>query len=263
MSDFASALYEGRVVHRRLRPVAHRLEYRVFSALIDLDELPALDAAFNRFSRGRANLFSFHDADYGVGAPADLAAHIRESLRERGVDAAGPIRLLCYPRMLGYAFNPLAVYFCHGGDGGLSAVLYEVTSTFRERHAYLAPIEAADASALRHAADKRLHVSPFMDMDARYDFYVRPPADEVVVAIRQSDGEGALLNAVFAGRRVPLSDRALVGAFARHPLMTLKVIAAIHWEAAKLLAKGLRLRAGPPAPAEPISLARADAGRRP
>ena len=171
-----------------------------------------------------------------------------------GIDVdGGAIRLLCLPRVLGYVFNPLSLYFCYRRGGALAAILYEVSSTFRERHTYLIPVEDG-AAEVRQSAAKRLHVSPFMDMALSYDFKVQPPANEVRVVIDTFDAEGLLLAASFTGRRHELTDHALLAACAAHPLLTLKVVAAIHWEALKMVLKGMRLRGGPPAPAEPVSV---------
>lgn len=245
-----AVLYHGLVTHRRRRPVGHRFAYRVFSLLLDLDRLDALDARLRLFSRGRFNLFSFHDRDHGGGGP-DLAGGVRALLRAHGFDGGGRLLLLCYPRILGYVFNPLSVYYCHHTDGRLEAVLYEVRNTFGGRHAYL--IAAGDGAVVRQTAPKRFHVSPFIDMDATYRFRLTRPGDRISVTIAESDGEGPLFDAAFAGAAEPVDDRALWRAFLRYPLMTLKVIVAIHFEAARLLAKGLRLRPGA-TPAEAVTV---------
>lgn len=252
----AGALYFGEVFHRRLKPVGHRLRYRVFSMLVDLDRLDELDRGLRFFSRNRFNLFSFHDRDYGHGAPKDIASHIRATLAEAGVVAEGRVRLLCYPRILGYAFNPLAIYYCERVDGGLGAIIYEVRNTFGGRHSYLIPVEGGGGD-IRQGADKVFHVSPFMAMETRYEFRLSTPDARVAIAIRQSDRDGPVLHAIFAGARRPLDDRTLLAAFFRYPLMTVKVVAAIHFEAVRLLFKGLRLRAGAPDPAAPVSVVRA------
>ncbi len=256
--DFASGIYRGVVVHKRLKPVRHALRYRVFSMLIDLDELDEMNARLKWFSRGRFNLFSFHDRDYGPkpiprnGPVEDLARHVRERAAAHGLDASGPVRLLCYPRMLGYAFNPIAVFFLHDAGGRASAMLYEVSNTFGDRHAYLIPV-TEPGDVIRQEAEKKLHVSPFMDMDMRYAFRVKRPGDDILVSILQSDPEGPILSASFAGEWTPMSDRELLSAFRDYPLMTAKVIAGIHWEAVKLLLKGLRLRSGDPPPETTIT----------
>jgi len=260
-APFASGVYEGAVTHTRLKPVRHRLAYRVFSLLIDLDELPALDARLKRFSANRLNLFSVHEKDHGpkprpAGEFPGVKAWIEGVLAEAGVPTGGPVRMLCYPRILGYVFNPITTYFCHDAGGRLSAVLYEVSNTFGGRHAYLIDAGEAEDGLLRHEADKRLHVSPFMEMETRYHFRIRPPELEAggraLLAIRQTDAEGAILNAVFAGERRELTDPELMRLFRAHPLMTLKIIGAIHWEAWKLWRKGLKVLAGK-TPAEPVT----------
>ncbi len=250
-----SALYVGQVAHTRLKPKHHALRYRIFMLLLDLDELPDLATRLRWFSLGRFNLTSFHARDHGDGSDAPLRTQIERHLDAAGLSIeGGPIRLLCLPRVLGYVFNPLSVYFCYRPGGQLHAILYEVSSTFGERHSYLIAAEPDGRGVVRQTAAKRLHVSPFMPMDLRYAFRVAPPGDHLHIAIETSDAEGPMLDASFAARRQPLTNAALLAAWCGHPLLTLKVIAAIHWEAIKLIAKGLRLRSGAPAPAEPVSL---------
>ncbi len=251
----ASALYHGAVVHRRFRPRRHDLRYRLFLMAIDLDELDRLGARLRLFSRNRFNLFAFHDRDHGDGSGAPLRPQVERLLDAAGVEiAGGPIRLLCLPRILGYVFNPLSVYFCHRRDGGLAALLYEVNNTFGQRHTYVIPA-AAGRGPVRQACAKRFHVSPFLDMAMSYDFRVVPPDDTVSVAIRGSDAGGLLIAAAFAGRRGPLTDRALARTAVAYPFLTLKVIAAIHWEALRLWLKGMSFRRCPPPPETAATIA--------
>ncbi len=222
--------------------------------LLDLDELPEMDRRLRLFSLGRFNLLSFQPRDHGDGSPTPLRAQVERHLSDAGIEPdGGAIRLLCLPRMLGYVFNPLSLYFCYSTGGGLAAILYEVSSTFGERHTYLIPVDGP-APEIRQSAAKRLHVSPFMDMALDYDFKVQPPGDKVRVVIDTFDVEGLLLAASFTGVRREVTDANLLTACATHPLLTLKVMAAIHWEALKIVLKGVRLRGGPPAPAEPVSV---------
>lgn len=235
-----SALYRGEVTHRRLRPREHRLRYRVFWLLLDLAELDAADATLRLFSRNRFNLLSFHDRDYGDGSEAGLRDQIVRALERHGVRIeSGAIRLLTMPRVLGYVFNPISVYYCHFPDGGLAAVVYEVTSTFRERRAYVLPVRPSDSrrGLIRHSADKALHVSPFMGMDMRYEFRGHAPDDLVDLAIDGLDSEGLLIATALRGDRRALTDGAILRAVAAIPFLTAKVIAAIHWEALKLWLK--------------------------
>lgn len=250
-----SAIYVGEVRHRRTRPRVHSLRYRVFMLLLDLDELTALDRGLRRFSQSRFNLFAFYPRDHGDGSDRPLRTQIEARLGEAGIAFdSGAIRLLCLPRVLGYVFNPLSLYFCHARDGRLAAIVYEVSSTFGERHAYVVAADALGGEVVRQRADKRLHVSPFLPMDLTYAFRIKPPGDTLAVVIDTDDAEGLILHASFTGERRPLTDAELVKAFLTHPLLTLKVTAGIHWEAIKLVAKGLRLRGGPPAPAEGASV---------
>ncbi len=249
-----SGLYSGRVGHTRLRPRKHALSYGVFMLLLDLDELPELDRRLQWFSLSRFNLLSFEPRDHGDGSATPLRVQVERHLAAAGLESdGGAIRLLCLPRVLGFVFNPLSLYFCYRAGGGLAAILYEVSSTFGERHTYLIPVDS-EAAEVRQTAAKRLHVSPFMDMALNYDFKVQPPGDKVRVVIDTFDAEGLLLAASFAGRRHELTDRNLLAACATHPLLTLKIVAAIHWEALKMVLKGMRLRGGPPAPPAPVSV---------
>jgi uncharacterized protein len=229
-----SAIYVGEVVHQRHRPKKHRLRYRVFSLLLDLDELPSLDR-LRLFSVDRWGLFSFRVKDQADGG--DLRGWVERQLAQHGLPAPARIRLLCYPRILGYVFNPLTVWFCDDPDGRPLATIYEVHNTFGERHAYVLPAKDAE-----QAADKTFYVSPFIDMDCRYQFRLTQPGAAVRVAINESQGGEPLLYAAFTGKRRPLTDRSLARLFFSHPLMTLKVTAAIHWEALRLIAKGIRIR---------------------
>ena len=254
MTALASALYHGSVMHRRLRPRRHQLRYRVFSLLLDLDELPALHRSVRLFSHNRFNLFSFHDRDHGAGDGRPLRDWIEGHLRSADPSlCGGPIRVLCYPRILGYVFNPLTVYFCHDASGRLSAILYEVSNTFSERHTYLFPVPEGANGPIRQSCRKEFYVSPFISVDGRYDFTVVPPGDDLAVVIQESDDEGRLLDASFVGQREALTGSALLRAFVRYPLMTLKVIVAIHWEALKLWRKGVPLHDRPAPPPNAVT----------
>jgi len=168
-------------------------------------------------------------------------------MRDAGLAPGGRVQLLTLPRILGYGFNPLSVYYCHADDGRLSAILYEVSNTFGGRHSYLMPVGAA-SGRVRQAVGKAFHVSPFMDMDLTYRFEVDPPegieAETTRVSITVDDADGPMLLTGFSGLRSEITDANLRRAWLSHPLLTLKVIAGIHWEAIRLLLKGLRLRGG-------------------
>lgn len=255
MTQAAEGLYAGRVIHHRLRPRAHRLSYRHFMLLVDIDRLDALAGRLKLFAHDRFGLFSLHDRDYGAGAGTALRDHVERQLAQAGLAAdGGAIRLLTIPRLLGYAFNPLSVYFCHRRDGTLSALLYEVNNTFGQRHSYLIPVEAAADGIVRQSCDKAFYVSPFLDMDLHYEFRVHAPDETVRIEVGVGDGQGPLLRAVFAGERRALNDRELLRVFLGFPLQTLKVIAGIHVEALRIWLKGVALRPRPAPPAHPVSI---------
>lgn len=249
-AGFNSCLYTGTVMHRRFKPRAHRLSYRVFWALLDLDELPRLSARLRLFSLERFNIFGFRNADHGDGSGRPLRAQVEAHLSAAGIALdGGAIRLLCMPRLLGFVFNPISVYYCYHRDGALKAMLYEVHNTFGQRHCYLILADTDAREPLEQRCLKAFYVSPFMDMDIAYRFRVKLPAERVTLVIESADAQGPVLTASLAGTRQELTDTVLLRAFVSFPLMTLKVVAGIHWEAAKLWLKGMRLRPRPPAPA--------------
>lgn len=243
MSAWQSAIYPGTVFHQRFRPRAHRLRYRIFQCLFDLDEIDALAKGRRLFSRNRFNLFSFYDRDFGDRSGAPLRPQIEALMGKTGQEPdGGPIRLLTMPRMLGHVFNPISVWFCHRLDGSLSTIVYEVTNTFKERHSYVIPVEDGAATTIRQACDKSFYVSPFMDIDMRYDFTVEPPGEATRVVVAGGDGDGPLIVAAFSGRRQRMTDANLLKAFLQHPLLTLKVVAGIHVEALWLFLKRVGVR---------------------
>lgn len=235
-------IYAGAVTHARTRPRPHRLRYRVFCLLLDLDapEAPRL----RLFGRNRRALVSFHDRDHGEGGD-DLALWVRTRLAEAGVSAAPGEKLrieaLCYPRIFGYVFNPLTVFFCWRLNGDLAAMLYEVSNTMGEKHTYVIPAGPDDldptSGRIRQRCPKKFYVSPFIGMDCTYNFRLDPPGERVRIGISEEDNEGVLLTALFSGQRRPLTDRALAWALLVHPLMTLKITLGIYWEAVRLLLK--------------------------
>lgn len=254
MTAPASALYVGEVVHQRSRTFDHRLRYRLWMVLADLDELDGLQDRL-RLLRRRFGPITLRAADHGDRSGRPLRAQIEGHLTGAGVDiAGGPIRLLTMPRILGYGFNPISVFFCHRPDGALAALVYEVTNTFHERHSYLVASPPTRPDAVRQTVEKTFFVSPFMDRDLTYDFTVRPPGDAVSVVVAVRRGDTPILTASFAGRRRPLTDGQLLRVFLTHPLLTWKVTWGIHWEALKVMLKGARYRHRGPAPARPVTL---------
>ena len=240
----AAALYVGCVMHARLKPMGHRFSYRVMSLLIDLDRLADADRQSPLFGVNRAALYSFHEADHGKRDGSPLRAYAQRCAAERGIDlTGGRVLLLCYPRLLGYTFNPLSVYFCYRASGELALLIYEVRNTFGDIHSYVLPVASGEISdaGVRQQQDKLFYVSPFIEMAMRYHFRVLPPGERVQLRILETDREGPLLAATFNGRYRTLNTKELLRAFFALPLVTMKIMAAIHWEALRLWLKGARL----------------------
>lgn len=243
-SEPAALLYRGDVMHARLKPMSHRFVYRVLNLLIDLDRLDEADRQSRLFGVNRRALYSFNERDHGPRDGSPLASYVRALAAGAGIDlAGGRILLLCYPRLLGYAFNPLSVYYGYRADGTLALLVYEVRNTFGEHHSYVCPVLPGEVSGsgIRQARNKRFYVSPFIGMQMRYHFRLTPPGDELKIRILETDSEGPLLAATFHGRRHPLTSPHLLAAFCSLPFVTLKVVGGIHYEAARLWLKGARL----------------------
>lgn len=238
-----ASLYIGHVSHIRLQPFRHGFRYRVFSLWLDLDYIPQSLL----FSHNRFNLLSFHDADHGDGlSPKSWAV---KHLQDAGyaADETWCINLLCFPRLWGYVFNPIAVYYCKDSDGTLQAMLYQVSNTFGEHHSYLLSVD-------NNACEKTFHVSPFMPLDGDYRFKAPMPDKTLDLTIHYLDQNGdGRLTARQTGVQKPLNTRTILLAVISHPLMTFKVTAGIHWQAFKLWRKGARFFPKPPPPLHTVS----------
>jgi DUF1365 family protein len=253
MSPFLSAIYAGKVTHKRLRPRKHFLRYRMFYMLLDIDEIDHIAREHRLFSRNRFNVFSFFDRDHGNKSAAGnggshLRAYVEDHLRSAGMTPdGGAIRLMSMPRIFGYVFNPLSVYFCHDRAGNLTALIYEVDNTFGQRHSYVFPLDdtVGGDKPLHQKCAKEFYVSPFIDMGLRYDFTITLPGEVALLVINGSDGDGLIIATVFGGTRHEFSDRQLLKLALAYPLLTLKVIAGIHWEALWIWLKGVRLKRRP------------------
>ena len=243
-ADAAAVLYFGDVMHARLKPMGHRFSYRVMSLLIDLDRLDEAGRQSPLFAVNRAALYSFNEADHGERDGSSVRAYAQRCAAARGIDlTGGQVLLLCYPRLFGYTFNPLSAYFCYSAGGELALIVYEVRNTFGELHSYVLPVQPNEISAagVRQQQDKLFYVSPFIEMAMRYHFRVSPPGHSVKLRILETDREGPLLSATFSGRRSSLTTAALLRSLFSLPLVTFKIVAAIHWEALRLWLKGVRL----------------------
>lgn len=245
----AHALYLCRVRHARLRPFKHAFAYRVWSLLVDLDQLDTLPALL---SHNRANLFSLQDRDHGARDGSALKPWVLSMLAGEGIDLTdGTIRLLCFPRLAGYVFNPLSIYYCHGADGTLRAIVYEVKNTFGDQHCYVCPVTADQAATgvIDQRHDKEFHVSPFLAIAGDYEFRLTVPDEQLAIQIRHGDSQGDLLLASQTGHRRALTSARLLTVLMTHPLVTFKVTLGIHWEALRLWIKGARFHRRPNPPA--------------
>lgn len=249
----ALTLYPGKVMHARLKPFGHRFNYRVFSILIDLDRLEDAAKSATLFSVNRFNIAAFHEPDHlPERGDTPLRTHINALLIEAGTDAPARVLLLAYPRLFGFAFNPISVYFCYDAQDQLTAAIYEVRNTFGERHTYVCAVEPGELTkaGLRQERTKIFYVSPFIDMGARYHFRITPPGDQVKLRIFETEDDAPLLAATFVGDAKPVTNASLALQVARLPFMTFKIVAGIHWEALKLWIKGAKFfsRGAPPQP---------------
>ena len=250
----AADLYVGEVMHRRSRPKAYEFVYRVFNIVLDIDRLAEPPARCRLFSHNRFNLYSFHDRDHGPRDGSALRPWIEEQLTAAGLSpAAAQVRLLCMPRVLGYGFDPLSIWYCHDAAGDLRAILYQVKNTFGDQHGYLLPVDDDSAGPSDHEFDKIFHVSPLIAMDARYSIRTTSPDESLAVLIRESDDDGEFLVATLTGERRVMTDGALIRQFLRVPFMSLKVIVAIHWQAIRLMLRGVKYTNRPQPPSEGVS----------
>ena len=231
-----SCIYNGEVTHTRFKPVRHFLKYKTFSLLIDLDEINLLDKSIGIFSYNKFNVFSFYDKDHGDRDGGNLKDWVISNLKKfRIKENITNIKVLCYPRILGYVFNPLSIFYCYEKDK-LVAIFYEVKNTFNEQHTYIFKIK--NNEEIIQKCRKKFYVSPFMDMETYYNFKLLKPNDKLSVFIKQTDSDGTILTATQTGDKKEFSYKQLAINFLKYPLMTIKIISSIHYEALLLWKKG-------------------------
>ncbi len=250
--SFAPQLFLGRVMHRRLRPVANAFVYPVFYVTLPLRQLAAAECAI--FSVDRWNLLSFRQRDHGERDGSPLLPWIEALLRTQGLPDDGEIVLQTFPRVFGFVFNPVSFWYCHDREGALIAVLAEVNNTFGGRHPYLLhecgkPL--VDGAEMRAA--KRLHVSPFNEVVGGYRFRFHRERPLPLARIDYDDADGELLLTSISGKARAWTASALLGALLRMPFLTAGVIFRIHWQALKLWAKGVPFRGARLSPPFPES----------
>jgi len=235
-----SCIYNGSVIHKRFKPKEHFFKYKVFSLLIDLSELNELDNKLKFFSLNKFNLISFYEKDHGERDGSSLLSWVKLNLSINNISTENiKIKLLCYPRILGYVFNPLSIFFIYDKNENLISILYEVKNTFGEQHTYLFKVEGEN-KLIQNNCSKKFHVSPFIEMNCNYFFKILNPGENLSVIIDQHDKEGKILFASQDGKRSDLTTKNLINSYLKHPLMTFKIISAIHFEAFKLWIKGIK-----------------------
>ncbi len=236
-----SCIYIGSVIHKRFKPKKHFFKYSVFSLFLDLDEISVLNEKIPFFSYNKFNILSFFDNDHGYRDGSSIKDWLIQVLQKKNISTRNiKIKILCYPRIFGYVFNPLSIFFIYDSNSNPIAILYEVKNTFGEQHTYVFKIDIKNKQIFNNCK-KKFYVSPFMDLESNYFFKVLIPNERLSVIIDQRDKEGKLFFASQDGERVKLSAKNLLISYLKHPLMTLKIISAIHYEALKLWMKGIKL----------------------
>ncbi len=234
-----SAIYNGTVIHKRFKPKLHFFKYKVFSLLIDLSDLNILNKNISFFSYNKFNLISFFDKDHGDRDGKSLIEWVKKNLKENKIEHENiKIKLLCYPRILGYVFNPLSVFYIYDNKEKLISILYEVKNTFGEQHTYI--FKVRNDNLLQHHCEKKFHVSPFIEMNCNYFFRILKPSEKISVIIDQYQLNEKILYASQDGTRADFTSSELIKSYLKHPLMTFKIISAIHFEAFKLWIKGIK-----------------------
>jgi hypothetical protein len=235
-----SAIYLGTLRHRRFRPVTHEFAYPLFMVFLDIDRLPALMEASALTAYNRWAWATFDEADHFGDSSQPLRHRLAADAFANGIALPdGPIFLLTHLRYLGYNFNPVSFFYCYDRQGALKSILAEVNSTFGEsRNYWLTGANRLDAAnAWHYRTGKRMHVSPFMPMGLDYHWVFTAPADQLVVHMRTVQDDAPSFDATLDLRRRPWNPREIRRALIRHPLMTAKVIGAIHWQALRLFLK--------------------------
>lgn len=237
----SNGLYVGCVSHKRLRPVRHELSYHVFSILVDCRTLEDLTRKFKFLSYNRRNIFSLQDRDHGDGT--SLREYLDTVAFEAGFEG-GELHffMLCYPRILGYVFNPITVYFGVDDAGVIRLMIYEVNNTFGARQSYVLPVDADATDLISQSCAKKMYVSPFNTKSGTYRFAVTRPAEAVTIGVALHTALGPTMKAHFSGKRQNLTDKNLLRAILRTGWMSVKVMVSIHYEALKLWLKGLPIQ---------------------
>ncbi|MTI16291.1 DUF1365 domain-containing protein [Rhodobacteraceae bacterium RKSG542] len=249
-------LYAGEVMHRRHHPKEHKLNYKVFSAYADVDNLKTTQRGWRVFKANALALFSINERDHMDEGFNDLRQYVEHMLCEGAIDwKPHTIKMLCYPRFLGRAFNPLTIYFCFSDEQTLDAIVYQVNNTFGQRHHYVVSTKGERKKLLSHSCPKTFYVSPFMEVNGYYDFRLATPDEKIHVHINHRDEKKLLLTAIFNGTKTQATTATLLVYALKYAQGSLKILAGIHWEALKLWLKGIKLVPRPAPPARQVTAA--------
>lgn len=251
-NDAAAALIvRGQVMHERVRPVQHRFVFPVFYLRINLARLQELNSFW--FGVNRWRFASLHTRDYGARDGSDLQCWMRNLLQTQNILADGDIWLQTFPRLFGYAFNPVSFWYCHDRGGALLAVLAEVNNTFGETHRYLLHDTKAITEGCELISKKNMHVSPFCEVKGLYKFRFRDTASSNLVCLDYHDSDGLLIKTSVGGKTAPYTTAGLRVALLHQPWLTLGIVLGIHWQAFKLWRKHVPFFKKPAPPTEYMS----------
>ena len=235
-----SCIYNGIIKHQRFTPIKHSLNYNTFSLFVDLDEIESLTKNISIFSLNKFNIFSFYNVDHGARDGSLLKDWVLKNIKKFNIsNNITKIKLLCYPRIFGYVFNPLSIFYCYENND-LRAIFYEVKNTFNEQHTYIFKVN--DNEKIEQKCKKKFYVSPFMGMETYYNFKLLDPKEKLSIFIKQTDGQETVLTATQTGDKKEFSFKQLLINFFKYPLMTIKIISSIHYEAFFLWKKGAMYR---------------------
>jgi uncharacterized protein len=235
-----SSIYDCTVMHHRLEPKQHRFSYRIFMFYLDLNEIDDLSQRFRLFSKNRFNVFSFRDRDHLPLTGKTVKENISDFLSTKGVESSGMrICILTNLATFGYTFNPVSFYFCFDQENRPVCAVAEVGNTFGEQKLYFFDQEQIEDGAFRKKTTKYFYVSPFIDMDADFDFHLNVPEEKLNIQINDLQHGRKFFLSTLTGRRKPISDTAMLWHFLRFPFIPLQIITQIHWQAFKLFLKKL------------------------
>jgi hypothetical protein len=235
-----SSFFSNFVSHQRIIPLKNAFKYNVTSMLIEYKEINYLNKNIKFFSYNKFNIFSFYEVDHGYRDGRTLKEFVKDILKKNIIKYNNlSFKILCFPRIFGYVFNPLSIIFCYDSNN-LIAILYEVKNTSNEQHTYcFASNNHALKSEYKHSCKKIFYVSPFIEMNTYYKFITKIPCEKLFILIEQFNQKNQkILVASQIGKKINFSSATIIKSFIKNPLMTIKVIMAIHYQAFKIMIKG-------------------------